>query len=366
MFKMFTGTQRFTINSMRSNHCFVVLFLCFFLVSCNVPSARKDIGIAPAATNAVLWNLNISAATAAKTDRDQITNTAENPTATPQLIKAVNFEEAFSHAQPSSDTAASQISRPLSSGSDRAEWLYFSPQEYTTNAFDTLYAAFRNTGDSTWTEAYYLEFYAGMNPTGKDRTELSKIVYPGDQASFEIPITKTDSSWKACWLLKNPAGESFYDFCYNHGSGVNAAQSAQTNNSGNSSGFDPSHPFHKTEGSAPARFSSAELSAELVSLDPASGHSFQAYDHYESLSAAFINNGTSSWDSSFSLVFYSGYNWMHVNSSPLSGNVAPGETAVFNMPMEIYEDNDRWFTCWYLAAPDGKNLADFCFNYFTG
>ena len=43
-----------------------------------------------------------------------------------------------------------------------------------------------------------------------------------------------------------------------------------------------------------------------------------------------------------------------------------GETAVFNMPMEIYEDNDRWVTCWYLAAPDGKNLADFCFNYFTG
>ena len=57
---------------------------------------------------------------------------------------------------------------------------------------------------------------------------------------------------------------------------------------------------------------------------------------------------------------------MHANSFPLSGSVGPGETTTITMPMEIFEDHDRWVTCWYLAAPGGKNLADFCFNYFTG
>ena len=90
-----------------------------------------------------------------------------------------------------------------------------------------------------------------------------------------------------------------------------------------------------------------------------------AYDHFESLSVTFKNNGSTVWNSSYSLVFYSGYNWMHANSFPLSENVAPGETTTVTMPMEIFEDNDRWITCWYLSTPDGKNLADFCFNYTT-
>ena len=123
--------------------------------------------------------------------------------------------------------------------------------------------------------------------------------------------------------------------------------------------------FQLTDGSAPARYSSDELSAELLSTSPASGHTFDAYDHYESLSVTFRNQGSTAWDSSYSLKFYSGYNWFHATSFSIPGTVNSGETATVTMPMEIIEDNDKWFTCWYLSTPDGKNLSDFCFNYYT-
>ena len=350
---------------MRNNHYYAFLLLFLFLTSCNIPAQRSANEHRSDPQERYLWNLNISPA-ASNQEIKQTTVPTERPTATPQLIKAVNFEEAFSSAASPSMMSAPENKPIISGGSDRAEWLYFSPAEYSTDALETLYAAFKNTGDSVWTEDYYLEFYAGENPSKDSKTSLSKSVLPGEQASFEIPIKNNNASWKSCWMLKNASSVSFYDFCYNHGSGVNTGQTVQTGSGSIGSMFDSSHPFYKTEGSAPARYSGSDLSAELVSTSPASGHTFQAYDHYESLSATFVNNGSSSWDSSYSLVFYSGYNWMHTNSFPLSGSVGPGETATVTMPMEIFEDHDRWVTCWYLAAPDGKNLADFCFNYFTG
>ena len=349
---------------MRNNRYCVFVLLFLFLSACNLPSQLAESEQSPDSPAKYLWNLNLSPS-ASNIETRQTTDSAVKPTATPQLIKAINFEEAFAAAASSSMVPSSENRPVISGGVDRAEWLYFSPAEYSSDALDTLYAAFKNTGDSVWTADYCLEFYAGENPAKDSKISLSKTVSPGEQASFEIPIKSNSSSWKACWMLENAASEPFYDFCYNHGSGVNTGQSAQTGNSSVGSMFDVSHPFYKTEGSAPARYSSSELSAELVSTNPASGHSFQAYDHYESLSATFVNNGSSSWDSSYSLVFYSGYNWMHANSFPLSGSVSPGETTTVTMPMEIFEDNDRWVTCWYLSTPDGKNLADFCFNYTT-
>lgn len=347
---------------MRNNPYYAFLLLFLFLTSCNIPAQQSENEYRSEPQVNYLWNLNLSSA-ALYPETKQTTAPAEKPTATPQLIKAINFEEAFSSAASPSMMSAPENKPFLSGGIDRAEWLYFSPAEHSEDALETLYAAFKNTGDSIWTEDYYLDFYAGENPSKNSKTSLTKTVSPGEQASFEIPITSSNASWKSCWMLKNAASESFYDFCYSHGSGINTGQ---TGGGGSGSMFDPSHPFYKTEGSAPAHYSSFELSAELVSTSPASGHTFQAYDHYESLSATFVNNGSSSWNSSYSLVFYSGYNWMHANAFPLSGSIGPGETATITMPMEIFEDHDRWVTCWYLAAPDGKNLADFCFNYFTG
>ncbi len=351
------------IGFMRSKRLIASLASLLILVSCNTPSKYSN--NTPTRTNPdVIWDLTRNN-TQETTD---ITSAApqynHKPTATPQLIKAINFDEAFSKA--SSGNAAANFDN-TNHGNDRSEWLYFSPADYSSAPLDTLYAAFRNTGESAWTEAYYLDFYAGSNPSNKEQIPLNNNIHPGEEAVFQIPVTTGSENWKACWELKNPQGESFYEFCYNHGNGTNAPDSnpaQNTPNQGEQSG-EVYFAFVKTNGTAPAKFSSEEQSAQILSSSPANGHTFPAYDHFENLTVSFQNNGSEAWDSSYALVFYSGYNWMHANVFNLSGSVEPGGTAAITMPMEIIEDNDNWISCWYLSTPDGKNLSDFCFEYYT-
>lgn len=350
--------------SMRNKFAFPVFFLCLLLLSCNIPSSNTNDELPSKPKREFLWNLDaISSLDTAISS--QTSQTMTHPTATPQLIKAIDFETAFSESHSEMNDTIHEIHQQTGSGRDEARWLYFSPAEFSTGSFETLYAAFENSGESVWDQKYYLDFYAGANPSRDGEIYLENITHPGDQAVFEIPVKNEDPSWKACWQLKNAESEAFYDFCYSHGNGANLPQSASNNSSVPSSNSDVFWGFVRTEGTAPARFSNNELNGEFVSSSPAAGHTFKAYDHFEDLTVTFKNNGSTAWDSSYAVVFYSGYNWMHTNSFQLPGTVNPGETASVIMPMDIIEDNDRWVTCWYLSTPDGKNLADFCFNYYT-
>lgn len=318
----------------------------------------------------VLWDLtsNYSNSGIAPEDSGQSAISVQR-TPTPQLYSAIDFNAAFSSAAPV--TAANQpatVSASIASGNDSASWLFFDPQEYTTDSITTLYAAFQNNGTSTWNSDYTLEFYAGKNPSGNAVISLNAQAAPGERATFEIPITSADSSWKSCWQIRNSTGVAFYEFCYNHGDGSNLPASSggtggtSSENSDNSGIF---YAFVKTNGSAPEHFSSEEQAASLSSLNPSDGNIFCAYDHTENFSVTFTNDGSETWDSSYTLNFYAGYNWFHTTSFSVPGAVEPGESCTITMPMEIFEDNDKWVTCWYLATPDGKNLADFCFNYRT-
>lgn len=354
---------------MRNSRRIIPILIIFLFASCNIPTNDKDRPVPTAAGQ--IWILENFRQSAELRPTEPLQRSVL-PTSTPQLVKAVDFENAFIP-----DVNAAEISsdHTIQNGNDAARWLFFDPVEYSFGPIDTLYAVFENSGASTWTDDYYLEFYAGVNPCKSERIGLDSIVRPGGRGTFPIPVNSSDSSWKSCWQIKNRAGEAFYEFCYNHGNGQN---NNYTQISGGTTGDrnvvdvaagvagkEGYFAFQKTNGSAPAKYSSGELSAELVSTSPASGHTFEAYDHFESLSVTFKNNGSSSWDPSYSLVFYSGYNWFHQTSFSLSETVSSGGTTTINMPMEIIEDNDKWFTCWYLSSPDGKNLYDFCFNYYT-
>ena len=358
-----TGIQKYMIGFMRSKRLIAFLASVFILVSCNTPSKYSN-NTAAHTNPDVIWDLTRNYTQGTSNNTSAAPQYNHNPTATPQLIKAINFDEAFSN---SARVNAAANSDDINQGNDRTEWLYFSPSDYSSAPLDTLYAAFRNTGESTWTEAYYLEFYAGANPSNKEQIPLNNNIHPGEEAVFHIPITTSSENWKACWELKNPQGESFYEFCYNHGNGtgtLNSNPAQNTPNQGEQTG-DVYFAFIKTNGIAPAKFSNEEQSAEFLSSSPANGHTFPAYDHYENLTVSFQNNGSETWDSSYTLIFYSGYNWMHANAFNLSGPVESGGTASITMPMEIIEDNDNWISCWYLSTPDGKNLSDFCFEYHT-
>ncbi len=344
---------------MRNNLVFLLAILGLFCSSCNIPAAeiknREE-------NREWVWNVfeYPGRSDAPAEESQSVRYSAGTPT--PQLIVPVDFEEAFSHSQiiHRSDAPAA------GSGNDSAQWLYFSPNEYSAEPLEVLYAAFQNNGSSTWADDYYLEFYAGNNPSKEDKIRINHTVSSGSSASFEIPIKTTDRSWKSCWQLKNSAGISFYEFCYNHGDGTNISEAKSAQNSSESSSSDGVYfAFRKTDGTAPAKFSSTEQSAEFLSISPNDGHTFKAYDHNETISVSFKNTGSESWDPSYRLVFYNGYNWFHHRSFPLQETIGSGETAVFTMPMEIIEDNDKWVTCWYLSTPDGQNLSDFCFRYYT-
>lgn len=345
---------------MRNKAQIVLLFLFVTLSSCNIPQIQKN---SPDSHQTLLWDLSVTTRPPQSENTVFVEMHSVSATATPQLLSAIDFEEAFHNAtQPVH--ADSPVSIP--NGNDSAEWLYFSPAEYSVDPLETLYAVFKNNGSSSWNEDYYLEFYAGKNPSADDRINLNSSVTSGNNASFEIPIRLTDRSWKSCWHLKNSDGAVFFDFCYNHGDGtiVSEAKSV-SNNSENDNSSEVYFAFRKTTGTAPAKYSTKEQSAEFISTSPEDGHTFKAYDHNETITASFKNNGSETWDSSYRLVFYNGYNWFHHRSFPLQDTIKSGETAVFTMPMEIIEDNDKWVTCWYLSTPDGKNLSDFCFKYYT-
>ncbi len=351
------------MNGSTRNNLIFILLSALFLVSCNLPAANAP---APAETKAaLLWDLALPAERGQESPREVPLPAAER-TPTPQLVKAVDFESAFVSAEPFS--AAEPVNRPPAGGADAAQWLFFEPAEYSAAPMETLYAAFRNTGTREWNEQYYLEFFAGADPTDGKNVPLDTKVPPEGQAVFRIPIRSEAGSWKACWHLKNAGNESLYEFCYNHGNGedTNPPKSAENNStSGSGSSQETFWGFVKRSGKAPAKVSTEELSAEFVSTSPAEKHTFKAYDHVENFSVSFVNKGTETWDPSYSLKFYSGYNWFHTESVSLQQTVEKGETATFTFPIEIIEDNDKWVTCWYLSTPDGRNLSDFCFNYYT-
>ncbi len=348
-------------GSMRNRRLPVLFFTFLVITSCNMPAAYQQEQLPK--PDEFIWDLYSSQNNNIFTEPDpQPLGSAKTPT--PQLIKEIDFEQAFSNTSPVIRSASSDPVSSNPNGSDNTKWLYFDPVEYSSQSMDTLYAAFENTGTSTWDETYYLEFYAGANPSSATKIPLSGIVLPGSQAQFQIPIKTEASSWKSCWQLNNSEHVSFYEFCYNHGDGKNSIPAVQ-NASADNEQSEIFYAFRRTKGSAPSRYSTAELSAEYIATNPQTGHTFKAYDHSETLTVSFKNTGSETWDSSYSLVFYNGYNWMHANSFSLPNSTGPEETAVFTLPMEIFEDNDKWVTCWYLSTPDGKNLADFCFNYYT-
>ena len=340
-------------GSTRNNLIFFILFVSL-IASCNLPAA--DTSSSSPTEREVLWDLslpegNTSGSTSA------ISAPVISATPTPQLVKAIDFNSAFTAAQPLQ--TANENTYIASGTNDAAQWLFYDPAEYSAQSMETLYAAFQNAGEREWDERYYLEFFAGADPSDGKTVHLDSRVLPGGQAVFRIPIRSRDASWKACWHLKDPDGNILYEFCYNHGSGENTGpeESAQTSSSSADSSGGVYWAFVKKSGKAPAKVSNEKLSAEFAGSSPATQHTYKAYDHVEDFSVSFVNQGTETWDSSYSLKFYSGYNWFHTDSVSLGQTVEQGETATFTMPMEIIEDNDKWVTCWYLSSPDGQNLS---------
>lgn len=353
----------YTVVKLLSGILLLVLSSCRHLPTVSVsPTAAADLY----APERFLWDLGITGESGTGPSQ---ASAAAFVSPTQQLYSAIDFESAFAGANGVIPASAQPLSQTFADGEDSASWNYFSPAEFSNEAMDTLYISFRNNGSSVWNEAYKISWYAGDNPTERSEYPFTGITAPGDDLSIALPVSTNSPSWKSCWQLLNGNSQPFYEFCYSHGSGTYAGITGQPVASDSDTVSDPSSGnvfwgLAKISGSAPAP--AGEGYSASVSLSPEDGHTFQAYDHTENFSATFTNTGSAEWDPSMSLIYYNGYNWFHTNAFPLTETVAPGGSYTFTMPMEIIEDNDRWNTCWYLAAPNGGTVESFCFSYRTG
>ena len=247
---------------------------------------------------------------------------------------------------------------------DIAEWQYFSPEEFSSESMDALDVVFINKGSTTWTNNYYLSHYAEINPSNRNKLYLDKEITPGETCSIRIPIINNDVSWKSCWELTDDKNTPFFSFCYNHGIGgqnQGKNESLATNNPANSN----YSPFTYVENALPSSAVNNSDNAEWVSSNFNDQHAFCAYDHTETWSITLRNAGSNTWNSSYTLNFYKGYNFMPSNTYSVDSIVDPGNEYTFNLPMIIHEDNDMWHTCWYLANSAGENLINFCWYYNT-
>ena len=87
------------------NKLLCILLVFFVLLpSCNMPGQRGNSKTEPEPkTVSVIWDLGVSGNSNTASDPENISGPKSGrPTATPQLVKAINFEEKFSNPEGSS------------------------------------------------------------------------------------------------------------------------------------------------------------------------------------------------------------------------------------------------------------------------
>ena len=146
---------------MRNRRIIISLLLIFLFASCNMPYMEKAQPTSAAAGQ--IWNLDTSQRSENVRQPEQPRQSIR-PTSTPQLVKAVDFDNAFIR---SADTSEIPSNHPIQTGNDTAQWLFFDPAEYSSNSIDILYAVFENTGTSAWTFFSISQAILGIQPTRK-------------------------------------------------------------------------------------------------------------------------------------------------------------------------------------------------------
>lgn len=114
-------------------------------------------------------------------------------------------------------TATNGAVQPPGGGADAGRWIgqdvpdntQFSPGE----AF-TVTWSLENTGTSTWTTSYYIEFFSGDQMDAVDKVFLPVPVSPerNVQISVEFTAPQSTGTYRSNWKLVNANDQSFADF----------------------------------------------------------------------------------------------------------------------------------------------------------
>jgi hypothetical protein len=99
---------------------------------------------------------------------------------------------------------------------------------------------------------------------------------------------------------------------------------------------------------------SSQMPADWLILQP---------DQHIAVSWTFLNNGSTTWDSGYTVKWIGGYQPWGVTEVPLMGIVAPGDTGSAAIDVFAPESKGNYITYWGLFNPDGKKLFQVYFAF---
>ncbi len=112
-------------------------------------------------------------------------------------------------------TATATVTSISSGGVDDAQWRAQTPEDNTEfNPGETFTVTWKleNTGSSTWTTNYYIQFTSGEQMDAEEKVYLPYPVPPGKnvEISVDFKAPQDTGEYKSIWSLLNASDEVFY------------------------------------------------------------------------------------------------------------------------------------------------------------
>lgn len=139
------------------------------------------------------------------------------PSLTPTSTETLAVETATPTTTGTASTATATV--PASTGADAGLWRAQDPPdntEFGPGETFTVTWTIENTGTSTWTTKYYIEFTSGEQMDAPEKVYLPYNVPPGTnvQISVEFKAPSEAGEYKSTWSLVNANDEIFYTNFY--------------------------------------------------------------------------------------------------------------------------------------------------------
>lgn len=139
-------------------------------------------------------------------------------TPTPQATPTLSGTEAEAETDGEAPTEAEPTTAP-SGGSDSARWMANDPPDNTNFSPGeefTVTWTLENSGSSTWSTSYYIQFASGaqMGVVEDTKVYLPYPVPPNTNVQISVDFIAPDEAGekRSNWKLYNAAGNAFYDF----------------------------------------------------------------------------------------------------------------------------------------------------------
>lgn len=141
------------------------------------------------------------------------------PTETPTPLPTFTPTKATTDAPPLTPSKTVETKQPTNAGNDAANWLANDPPDNTRfapgEAF-TVTWTIENTGTSTWTEQFYIQFASGEQMSADPKTYLPYPVPPSKNGQISVNFVAPDTlgQKRTDWKLFNANDHAFYDFYF--------------------------------------------------------------------------------------------------------------------------------------------------------